>query len=89
MCPFLAYLPSMERIPVQFDYEGIWFDGYFVKIAGAASGGLYHLMINGTYWGQLWKTENYGWRFGSSNDNNMFEELYMVDFFVSVIEGKK
>lgn len=69
-------------LPVSFEYEGVQFDGYLSKVAGAGSSGLYHLMINGGYWGQLFKSGDV-WRFGSNS--GMFEEEYMVNYFASVV----
>lgn len=71
------------KIPVSFEYEGVQFDGYLSKVSGAGSTATYHLMINNYFRGQLFNTPS-GWRFGSNN--NMFEENYMVEFFVNTIE---
>jgi hypothetical protein len=75
----------VDNIPVSFEYEGIQWDGYLSKVSGAGSNSLYHLTINKYYRGQLFKTAE-GWRFGSND--GMFEEKYMVEYFVSVIESR-
>jgi hypothetical protein len=73
----------LNKIPVSFEYEGIQFEGYLSKVSGAGNNASYHLMINNYYRGQLFYASS-GWRFGSNN--GMFEEKYMVDFFVDTIE---
>jgi hypothetical protein len=81
---YLFIMQSSSDIPVNFDYLGSEFSGYLSKVSGAGTNGMYHLMINGYYRGQLFKTAN-GWRFGSND--GMFEEQYMVDYFASVVEA--
>jgi hypothetical protein len=76
---------SFLKLPIEFEYEGIYFKGHFSDVSGAGSSSMFHLTINGLYYGQFWKTAQGDWKF-SSNDR-MFEEQYMVDFFTNVVES--
>lgn len=69
-----------EQIPISFDYDGKHYDGYFIPVHGA-SGKLWHLMVGGYFYGQLFHTDLFGWQF--SNNQKLFNEL--TDYFADVI----
>jgi hypothetical protein len=51
----------MKKIPIQFDYKGKHYEGYFSEIFGVGTN-TWHLMIDNFYKGQLLHTNN-GWAF--------------------------
>jgi hypothetical protein len=76
---FLCCMPS-ERIPVEFEYAGRAYTGYFTAPHGAG-GKTWFLRIDGYHRGQLMSTEKNGWQFYSKDGT--FKEP--TDFFADVI----
>lgn len=73
----------MPKIPVSFEYEGVLFEGYFSNELGAGYDH-YCLDLNGVrYGGLIIKKEGWIWAAGPQR---MFEEPYMVEFFVKTVE---
>jgi len=44
----------LDRVPITFQFKGKEYSGYFSKVAGAGSSSMFHLMVDGYYFGQLW-----------------------------------
>jgi len=65
--------------------RGYHLTGHLTRVTGSGSSGLYHLMINNYYWGQLWNTEHFGWKFASQT--GIFEESYMVEYFAQAVNS--
>lgn len=74
----------ITKIPVEFEYEGMHFEGTFDWVAGAGNSLKFHLTLYRHHYGQLWKTEQ-GWRWGPNN-LNLFIEDFMLEYFISVVE---
>lgn len=74
-----------DKIPIEFEYEGIHFKGFFDRVAGAGNNLLYHLTLYRYHYGQLWKTAQ-GWRWGP-NIHNWFTEPWMLEFFIKTVEA--
>lgn len=75
---------ALIAIPIEFEYEGIQFAGYFTKVPGAGYNDVYHLNLHGYHYGQLWKARDQ-WCWGA-NAKELFNEQFMLEFFVNVIE---
>jgi hypothetical protein len=74
---------SVVSIPVEFEYEGIWFEGVFYTQAGDRKH--WSLLLYNYNYGSL--IEYYaGWRW-CPNEKKMFTEPYMLEFFLGVIHG--
>jgi len=54
------------KIPITFEHQGKQYTGIFSQVSGSGSTGLYHLMINDFYYGQLFHSEHFGWQWGSN-----------------------
>ena len=66
----------MKKIPIQFDYKGKHYEGYFSEISGAGAN-TWHLMIGNYYIGQLIFSKQFGWAFHS----NSGEMKCMAEYF--------
>ena len=75
----------MENIPIEFKWQGKEYEGTFTRVSGGGSAGAYHLMIDKFYYGQLIKTENWGWQF-HSNKNHF---TGMADMFGHTVMNMK
>lgn len=53
------------------------YSGFLCPIPGAGREVMYHFYVDGYYYGQLFKTEVFGWRFGSNKgwDENEYSIL--------------
>lgn len=83
----------MNNIPVSFTTHSKQYTGYFSRVSGAGSSGVYHLTVDGKYFGQLnWvpghpgfeggiHSHPAGWRFTSNNHD--FGEL--AEYFGEVV----
>jgi hypothetical protein len=69
-------------IPIEFEYEGIFFSGQFSSEGPLTS---WHLNLNKIYYGQLVKYST-GWKW-RPNLKNYFKEDYMEQYFIGVVEG--
>lgn len=67
----------MLKVPIKFDYKGSRYAG--VLSAASGSSGLYHLLINNYFQGQLFYSDH--WQFYSNK--NMFAG--MAEFFGSYL----
>lgn len=83
----------LDEIPVTFTYKDKEYKGYFTKVMGAGSSGMFHLTVNGSHWGELWYITGSpdinglhavpeGWRF-ASNQHPDLEKL--IDYFSDVV----
>lgn len=45
------------------------YSGFLCPIPGAGREIMYHFYVDGYYYGQLFKTEIFGWRFGGRDDS--------------------
>ena len=61
----------MEKTPIAFKYQEKEYCGYFSRVSGSGNTSLFHLMIDNFYQGQLFLSQNFGWRF--SNQTGKFE----------------
>jgi len=68
-------------IPIEFEWEGITFNGEFSTSIG--NGNVWQLTLYKRCYGQLIKY-NTGWQW-CPNAKNLFTESFMLDFFVSVV----
>ena len=71
------------KIPVEFEYEGISFQGEFSTSQGSEN--VWHLMLYKYYYGQLVKYHT-GWKW--CGNNAMFSEPFMLEYFVRVVTAK-
>jgi len=70
-------------IPISFEYEGVFFEGYFSNDLGIGFD-YYGLRLYGVHYGSMViKKEGWKWAPGPMR---MFEEPYMVEYFIQVIE---
>ena len=74
----------MEKIPVSFDFNEKIYIGHFTAVSGSGAN-VWHLIVDGYYWGQLWKTENFGWQF--ANSKGTLKEF--TDHFAQVVTGRQ
>lgn len=74
----------MLKIPITFTFRQKEYTGYFQQVSGGGSSSLFHLIVDGYYWGQLFNTES-GWRFYSNAYPEMTEMF--SDHFGSVVVG--
>ena len=44
---------QMDKIPVMVQFEGKEYLGYFSQVMGGSSNSMFHLMVDGYYWGRL------------------------------------
>lgn len=70
----------MNEIPIEFDYEGKHYKGYFSEAFGAG-GNVWHLMIDNYYYGQLIYSQKFGWAF----HNNKDKMKDLADYFAEQI----
>jgi hypothetical protein len=70
-------------IPISFEYEGVFFEGYFSNELGIGFD-YYGLNLNGVHYGSM-IIKKTGWVW-AAGPMRMFEEPYMVEYFISVIE---
>lgn len=77
-------MPSSITIPVQFEYEGIYFEGNLSSSTGNEH--VWNLVLYGFLYGGLVKYST-GWQWCSNGKAPMFLDDYMKDFFVSVVEN--
>lgn len=57
---------ELQEIPITFDYKGKHCEGTLSEVHGAGATGVFHLMINNFYRGQLINTQK-GWAFYSNS----------------------
>ena len=70
-------------VPIEFEYEGIYFQGEFYTSKGSEN--VWQLTLHKRCYGQLIKY-NTGWQW-CPNAKNMFTEPFMLEFFVSTIDA--
>ena len=78
MWDFLFQICVMKQVPVSFEWEGKIYIGHFKAVSGSGAN-VWHLVIDGYYWGQLWLTENYGWQFANSRGTLKDLTCYFAD----------
>lgn len=49
--------------PLAVALNGSTYRGHFNQVAGAGTNGMFHLIIKTYYFGQLFNTEHFGWKF--------------------------
>lgn len=59
----------MERVPITFEHNHIIYTGHFSVVTGGANAALFHLMINGYFYGQLFYSAEH-WQFYGIDFNN-------------------
>jgi hypothetical protein len=77
-------MPVIE-IPIEFEYEGITFQGEFSCQPGNEN--VWHLRLYNYNYGQLVKY-NTGWKW-CPNVQNWFTEPFMEEFFVGVVANRQ
>lgn len=70
-------------IPIEFDWEGMWFEGELSTSKGNEN--VWQLTLYRRSYGQLVKYIN-GWKW-CPNIQNRFTEPFMEEFFVSKVEN--
>lgn len=70
-------MDDIDKIPIRFEHDGKEYSGHFSKVSGGGSTALFHLYIDKFYYGQLFLTDKYGWKFYSQNG----EMDYLSGFF--------
>ena len=68
------------KIPFVFTLNDRTYSGHFNQVSGAGTNGMWHLIIDNYYYGQLFDTEHFGWKFGG---NKLFEGA--PDFIAEVL----
>jgi hypothetical protein len=71
---------AIDRIPVEFEYEGKVYQGVLTPVNGMAAQ-VWFLMVDKFYWGDLMYTDNIGWRFHEQKPR----VAHLEDYFVSVV----
>lgn len=69
----------MDKIPVEFDFEGRKVKGTLDATAGAG-GNVWHLMVENYYWGRLRKAGD-AWYF----DESKWKVADQIDHFAAVV----
>jgi hypothetical protein len=72
---------SIIDIPLEFEYEGIYFQGEFLSHSGTEN--VWQLRLYNYHYGQL-INYNTGWKW-CPNIQNWFAEPFMEEFFVRVV----
>lgn len=70
----------MKDCPIKFHHNGKEYSGYFSPVNGAGSSSMFHLMIDGYYYGQLFYTDT--WKFYSNSEPQLSE---LEDYFGEVV----
>ena len=66
----------MVNIPVTFNYKGKEYNGHFSQVSGAGSTAMFHLNVNGFYWGRLRYSDfTNGWGFDTTPTTEGLEKL--------------
>jgi hypothetical protein len=74
-------MPVIE-VPIEFEYEGIQFEGCLYTTKGTEN--VWQLLLNKRAYGQLVKY-NTGWQW-CPNAKDLFTEEWMLNFFVKAVE---
>jgi hypothetical protein len=80
----LSTMPIIE-VPIEFEYEGVLFQGCFYTSKGVEN--VWQLSLSKYAYGQLVKY-NTGWKW-CPNAKNLFTEDYMLEFFVKTVNGHR
>ena len=64
----------LDNIPIQFESEGKYYDGFLTRTTGAADTNTFYLMIDTFYCGQLCMNMH-GWAFYGTPKTKHFEQL--------------
>lgn len=75
---------AIVDIPIEFDYEGMWFSGTFTAHPGSLH--YWDLNLLGYQYGALVKYSS-GWQWCSNGKAPMFAEDYMERFFIETVEA--
>jgi hypothetical protein len=81
--PCVNWAMPILNAPIEFEYEGIQFEGMFYTSKGNENA--WQLLLYNRAYGQLIKYYN-GWKW-CPNAKGMFKEPYMKDFFVKTVEA--
>ena len=74
----------MERIPVNFDFNGKQYSGYLSQVTGTGETGMFHLSIDNYYYGQLrYSSFINGWVFDTNKGSEGWEKL--AEYFGYVV----
>lgn len=82
-------MPDTVKIPIEFEYEGVFFSGDFTSSKGNEHA--WRLVLYGYHYGSLVKYSS-GWKWCSNGKAPMFSKKYMETFFISIVtrqEGHK
>lgn len=67
-------------IPVTFEHDGKQYNGVLVDVLGPGNT-IWHLYVNGGFWGQLVYSERWGWQY----HNHKGDLKHLANYFGEVV----
>lgn len=66
----------MDYVPITFDFEGKQYSGFFTQVSGAGSTAMFHLTVDGFYYGRLRYSEfSHNWCFDATPENEGMKKI--------------
>ena len=78
----------MDKIPIEFEYEGQSYSGNFTIANGMGSSAILQLYIDHFYKGQLNFTEHFSWQWSSNKDYFKGMDEYFGSYAIAWLDGQ-